>query len=96
MRFEPFNPDRVLKDIPKPPAELTVPKTDEVKMRPYPQDDILQTPVTLISAEALMSLQNFIIKRHTHALNETSKLSLAKYLQKLTNTAQTSFAKDVL
>jgi hypothetical protein len=27
----PFNLDRVLTDMPKPPAELTVPKTDEVK-----------------------------------------------------------------
>jgi len=28
----PFNPDRVLRDTSKPPAELTVPKADEVKV----------------------------------------------------------------
>ena len=39
--LEPFNPDRVLKDIPKPPAELMIPKADEVKARSYLQDDIL-------------------------------------------------------
>jgi len=43
-----------------------------------------------------MSLQNFIIKKHAHALDETSKQSLARHLQKLTNAAQTSFAKGVL
>ena len=43
-----------------------------------------------------MSLQNFIIQKHAHALDETSKQSLARHLQKLTNAAQTSFAKGVL
>ena len=92
--MEPFNPDRVLKDIPKPPAELMIPKADEVKARSYLQDDILQTPVTPVSAEALMSLQNFIIKKH--ALDETSKRNLARHLQKLTKAGQISFAKSVL
>ena len=48
--------ERVLKDTPKPPAELTVPKADEV-VRFCPQDEVLQTPVT---AEALTSLYNLI------------------------------------
>jgi hypothetical protein len=43
-----------------------------------------------------MSLQNFIIKKHAYALDESSKQSLARHLQKLTNAAQTSFAKGVL
>jgi len=90
----PFDPDRVLKDIPKPPAELTIPKVDEVKPRSYLQDDIPQTPVTPVSAEALMSLHNFIIQRH--ALDETSKRNLARHLQKLAKAGQTSFAKSVL
>jgi len=42
-----------------------------------------------------MSLQNFIIKKHTHALDETSKQSLARHLQKPTKAGQTSFAKGV-
>ena len=94
--LEPFDPQRVLKDIPKPPAELAIPKVDEVKVRSCPQEDTLQTPVTPVSAEALMSLQNFIIKKYTHALDETSKQSLARHLQKLTKAGQTSFAKGIL
>jgi len=31
----PFNPDKVLSNIPKPPAELTAPKTNEVKVGSY-------------------------------------------------------------
>jgi hypothetical protein len=53
----PFNPDRVLRDIQKPLAELTVPKADEVKVGSCPQDEVLQTPVT---AEALMLLHGLI------------------------------------
>jgi len=34
----PFNPDRVLRDILKPPADLTIPKADEVKVGSCPQD----------------------------------------------------------
>jgi hypothetical protein len=57
----PFNPDRVLRDMPKPPADLIIPKADEVKVGSYPQDAVLQTPVTPVLAEAFMSLQNLII-----------------------------------
>jgi hypothetical protein len=92
----PFDPDRVPNDTPKPPARQTVPKTDEVKVGSYPQDDVLQTPVTPVSAETLMSLQDFIIKKHARALDKGSKQSLARHLQKLTNAAQTSFAKGIL
>ena len=69
----PFNPDRVLRSISKPPAELTIPKADEVKVGPRAQDKILQTPVTPVSAEALISLQNLIIKQDSYALDEMSK-----------------------
>ena len=44
----PFNPDKVLNDIPKPPAELTAPKTNEVKVGSCTQDQVPQTPVTPI------------------------------------------------
>jgi DDE superfamily endonuclease len=53
----PFNPDRVLRDIQKPLAELTVPKVDEIKVGSCPQGEVLWTPVT---AEALTSLRNLI------------------------------------
>ena len=71
-----FNPDRVLRDMPKPPTDLTMPKADEVKVGSCPQDVVLQTPVTPVSAEAFMALQNLIIKQDAHALDETSKQSL--------------------
>ena len=37
----PFNPNRVLKNILKPPAELTIPKADKVKVGPRARDEIL-------------------------------------------------------
>jgi len=40
----PLNPDRVLRDMPNPPAELTIPKADEVRVVSCPQDAI---PLTL-------------------------------------------------
>lgn len=58
----PFNPDRVLRSMPKPPANLNVPKANKVKVGSCPQDVVLQTPVTLVSVEGFMSLQNLIIK----------------------------------
>jgi len=39
----PFNPERVLRDIPKPPTELIIPKADTVKGGPNPQDEVLRT-----------------------------------------------------
>jgi hypothetical protein len=71
----PFDPDRVLQHIPKPRAELTIPNADEASVRSCPQDEVLQTPVTPVSAEALMSLQKFVIKKYAHMLDETSKWS---------------------
>jgi hypothetical protein len=84
----PFNPDRVLRDIQKPLAELTVPKADEMKAGSCPQGEVLQTPVT---AEALTSLRS-LIEQDAHALDETSK----QRLQKLANAAQVSFAECAL
>ncbi|KAF2190317.1 hypothetical protein K469DRAFT_760038, partial [Zopfia rhizophila CBS 207.26] len=80
----PFNLDRVLRDIQKSPAELTVPKADEVNL----QDEVLQTPVT---AEALTSLHG-LIEQDTHGLDERSKQRLRKFA----NAAQISFAERTL
>lgn len=65
-------------------------------MGPRPQDKILQTPVTPVSAEALISLQNLIIEQDAHALDETSKQSLQRHVQKLANATQMSLAKGAL
>ena len=91
-----FNQDRVLRVIPKPPAELTIPKANEVMVGPRAPDEILQTPVTPVSAEALISLQNQIIEQYAYALDETTKQSLQRHVQKLTNATQMSFANGAL
>lgn len=92
----PFNPDRVLRVIPKPPAELTIPKANEVVVGPRARDEILQTPVTPVSAEALISLQNQILKQDAYTLDKTTKQSLQRHVQKFTNATQMSFAKGAL
>jgi hypothetical protein len=51
----PFNPDRVLRSMP-PPAELAIPRADEVKVGSYRQDVELQSPVTLVLVESFMLL----------------------------------------
>lgn len=84
----PFNPERVLKDIRKPLANLTVPKIDRIKVRTSPQDIGLHTPVT---AEALKSLRS-LIERDTHTLDEEGK----QRLEKFANAAQISFAERAL
>jgi hypothetical protein len=69
----PFNLDRVLRDMLKPPTNLTMPKADKVKVGSCLQDVVLQTPVTLVLVEAFMVLQNLIIKQDAYALDKTSK-----------------------
>jgi hypothetical protein len=59
----PFNPERVLRTVPNPAAELTILVPNEACPRQdsVPEGDaVLQTPVTPVSAEGLMSLQNLI------------------------------------
>jgi hypothetical protein len=77
--MHPLNPDKVLRDIQKPLAELTVPKADEVKVRSCLQGEVLQTPVTVEDVTALHSL----IEQDAHTLDGTGK----KRLQKLANAA---------
>jgi len=89
----PFNTERVLRDIPKPPAELKVLK--EVKVGSCPQDEVLQTPATPVTTEALVSLHN-LIKWDACALDETSKQRLQRNVQKLASAAQISFAERAL
>ena len=43
-----------------------------------------------------MTLQNIIIQQDAHALDETSKQSLQRHVQKLTNATQISFAQCAL
>ncbi|XTI93687.1 hypothetical protein V2W45_1253686, partial [Cenococcum geophilum] len=85
--LSPFNPDRVLGGIQKPPIELTVVKVD-VKALSYSQDEALRTPVT---ADALNTPRG-LVERDTRALDDESKLRL----EKLLNAAQISFAERAL
>lgn len=93
----PFNPGKVLSDIPKPLAELTAPIIDDVRMVSYAQDSVTfpQTPVTPVSAEAVASLHN-LIKQDAYMLDETSKHRLQRHLQKLNNAIHLSFAEHAL
>jgi hypothetical protein len=88
----PFNPDKVLSDIPKPHAKLTGSKNNEVRVDFCTQDQVPQTPVTPVSAEAVASLHN-LIKQDAIMLDETSKQRLERHVQKLTHAAQLSFAE---
>jgi hypothetical protein len=90
-----FNPDRVLRTTPKPPAQSTIASADEIKVGSYQQDELPQTLVTLVSAEALMSLHN-LIKQDALTLNETSIPRLQRHIQKFANAAQMSFAQRAL
>lgn len=92
----PFNPDRVLRSMPAPLAEPAMPKADEVKVASCWQDIEPQTPVTPVSAQAFISLQNLIIQHDAHTMNETSKQNLARHLQKYTKAFQKSFIKSIL
>ncbi|KFY96253.1 hypothetical protein V500_02535 [Pseudogymnoascus sp. VKM F-4518 (FW-2643)] len=83
----PLNPDRVLKTILKPLAQITIPHAAEVGS--CLQDEVLNSPVTPVSAEDLMSLHNLI-------KGETSAQRLQRYVQKLANAAQMSFAKSAI
>ncbi|KFY95895.1 hypothetical protein V500_02625 [Pseudogymnoascus sp. VKM F-4518 (FW-2643)] len=78
----PFNPDRVLRTIQKPLTQLTIPQAGGMKVGSCLHDEVLKTPVTPVSAEALMSLLN-LIKQDAHMLNETSTQRREMRVQKL-------------
>jgi hypothetical protein len=84
---------------PAPPAEPAVPSPDETTVGSRRQDVDLQipeTPVTPVSAEALMSLQNLIVQQDARALDEPSKQNLKRHLQKFVKAFQTSSAQAIL
>jgi hypothetical protein len=87
----PFNPERVLKYIPRRPVEVVVPEATIASTSTA--DIVLQTPttpVTPVIAEALTSLHN-VIKQDTNVPDETKGR-----IQKLANAAQISFAEQAL
>ncbi|KAI1670786.1 DDE superfamily endonuclease [Pyrenophora tritici-repentis] len=87
----PFNPERVLKDIPRPPVEVVIPGAAIIDT--ITPDVMLQTPitpVTPVTAEALTSLHN-VIKQDTSVPDETRSC-----IQKLANATQISFVERAL
>jgi len=95
----PFNPDRVLRGIPKPPPELTIPKADEATIEPCPQAETPQTPMipmTPMSEVALNSLQNLIVEHDARTLDEASKENLHRHTQKIANVARVALAKSAI
>ena len=92
----PFNPDSVLRHMPKPPADITVLRADEAKVGYYPQDVVLHTPVTPVSAEGFISLQNLIIKQDAYVLDDTSKQKLERHVLKLAKAGKKFLVKDAL
>jgi hypothetical protein len=94
----PFNPDRVLRDMPKPPAEHTSSGADiaatssrnEVPPTPV-------TPVTPVTVEALTSLHDLIKQDACAAASDdATRQRLQKHVQKLASAAKISFAKQSL
>ena len=81
--------------MPAPLAEPAIPSADEVKVGSCRQDVEPQTPMTPVSAESFMSLQNLIIQE-AHSLDEKSKQNLARHLQKYTKAFQKSSAQAIL
>jgi hypothetical protein len=55
----PFNPDRVLRSMPKPPSELTLTDTNEAEVVSNPQDtpQSPRTPVMPVVTQGIASLQ---------------------------------------
>jgi hypothetical protein len=92
----PFDPDRVLRSMPKPVVNLSVPRVDGVPVRMFSQNEVPQTPVTPVSTEGLMSLHNLIMKHDACTLDETRRRNLQRHLQKYAKAAQVSFAKGAL
>ncbi|MCJ1284789.1 hypothetical protein MMC26_004125 [Xylographa opegraphella] len=68
---------------------------DKVAVVLYAQDEVPQTPVTPITAEALILLHN-LIKQDAHTLDKIRKQRLQKHVQKLASAARVSFAECAL
>lgn len=100
----PLNPERVMKDLVKPLAELPAPEAggEPTSSSATCQDETPRvpaapiTPETPVTAEAFLALRDFIMERDAHTLEEIGKQSIQRHLQKLTKGAQSSIARGVL
>ncbi|OCK75827.1 hypothetical protein K432DRAFT_408679 [Lepidopterella palustris CBS 459.81] len=85
----PFNPDKVLSDVPKPLHQLTAPDLNVTEVGSCTHE-VPHTPATPVSAEALTSLSN-VIKQIPN--DEANRQYKDKLQQKLINAAQLCFAE---
>ena len=75
----PFNPERVLRNTPKPPPELLIPTGDNV-VGSCPREEVLVTPVTSVTpvtTEGIMLLHS-LIKQDVGVLDERSRQRLQR------------------
>jgi hypothetical protein len=68
-----------------------MPGPEEIRTDSGLLDEVPQTPITPVSAEAFMSLHN-MIQQDTSTLDETSTLRLQRRIQKLANAGQKAIA----
>ena len=87
----PFNPQKVLDEIPRPQVGTNARAASAQAQVPQP----LVSPATPKSAGAVASLHD-LITQDTDMVDETSKQRLLRHLQKLTNATQVSFAERAL
>ena len=64
----PFNPERVLRQTPKPPSEIAIPD-GLPRLQDQQEAQVPATPITPVTTEGVMSLHN-LIKQDAHALDE--------------------------
>lgn len=87
----PLNRDRVLRRTPKPPAQLIMPGPDVIRTDSGLLEEVLQTPITPVSAEAFMSLHN-LVQQDTSTIEETCMTRVQRRVQKLANAGQKAIA----
>ncbi|KAK7177538.1 transposase [Paraphaeosphaeria sporulosa] len=94
----PFNPDRVLRAIQKPPPKLIIPDGPRGQPASALHDEVLPTPLTPVTpktTEALASLRT-LIERDACTLDQPTKQRLRKHVQKIATAAKVSFAECAL
>jgi len=91
----PLNPERVLKDIAKPPAPpvLTIVQLITIEATPRLLSEVIQTPATPVSRETLVPILN-LVKQDPQ--DELSKQRQQRLINKIAKAAQIYLAKDVL
>lgn len=69
-------------------------ETEDVNAQDIDQSPL--TPVTLVTTQAIALLQNVTVNQATQCLNQKSKLSLQKNVEKLSKAAHLAFSKGIL